>query len=166
VLLIVSGKQSLAQTLQTITVCETLGPGTITCPLGKEINIVTILYGRTRALPDRTCNPYNKNIANYNCIGGTQADNYVNKQCAAKSKCILTNSYLLLGDPCPGEPKFLKVDYRCIVPTIAPPNSPQTTTKTTPVVTSPKQQTTSLKTTTPSNAVTYKTTTLSPRQSK
>ena len=161
--LLASVKRSFAQTLQTITVCEN-APGSITCPIGKEINLVTIIYGRTSVLPDKTCNPYGKQITNYNCIGGSQADNYVKKQCAAKSKCTLSNSYLILGDPCPGTPKFLKVDYQCIVPTLAPPKtSPATTTL---AVTSSTKQTTTVKTTTQSNAVTYKTTTLSPRQCK
>lgn len=153
---------------QTITVCETQGPGTITCPLGKEINILNIIYGRTRALPVGTCNPYQSPITNFSCVGGTQADNYVNGQCSGKSKCTLTNSYLLLGDPCAGVPKFLKVDYQCITPTLPPTTTTSITTPqpSTSTVQTTTVQTATVQTTAPTNVKTYKTTTLAPSQCK
>lgn len=160
-------KDSKAQQTQTITVCETQGPGTITCPLGKEINILNIIYGRTRALPVGTCNPYHSPITNFSCVGGTQADNYVNGQCSGKSKCTLTNSYLLLGDPCSGVPKFLKVDYQCVTPTLPPPTTPITTPQpSTTTVQTTTVQTSTVQTKAPTNVKTYKTTTLAPSQCK
>lgn len=153
---------------KSITVCETTGPGTITCPLGKSIDLVTIVYGRTHILPTSTCNPYKTPITNFNCVGGSQSSNQINKLCQGKSTCTVTNSYMQLGDPCAGVPKFLKIDYQCIVPTLPPTTTTGTTTPTvkTTATTTRSVKTTIASTTTKAGVVTYKTTTLAPSQRK
>ncbi|KAH3868485.1 hypothetical protein DPMN_031635 [Dreissena polymorpha] len=159
------------QQTQSKTACETSGPEDLTCTIGTELYIVAVLYGRTNALPVSTCNPYNKQGMNLNCQQQTtQALDHVKQLCNGKSKCTVTNDYNVLGDPCPGDPKFLKVDYQCIIPTTPPPTTPTavvnstvggsvvTTAASGPIVTS----TTPVTTTTAATASTFKTTTLAP----
>ena len=107
------------QPTQTLTACEYgTGQGQISCPLGQEVYIVDVVYGRTHALPDSACNVYKVAISNYNCAGAPLAKTYVQNTCSAQSKCTIASSaYGTFGDPCPGVPKFLKIDYQCIVPT-------------------------------------------------
>lgn len=111
-----------AQQNQTLTACEYgSGPGTISCSLGKEINILGVLYGRTHDLPNSACNVYNVQINNFNCIGGNQPNTFVQNTCARQNKCTIDpNDIKQFPDPCSGVPKFLKVDYQCISPTPAP----------------------------------------------
>ena len=97
--------------------CELTGPGTLLCPPGKTIKITLAVYGRTHALPSSACNPYGTTITNFNCQGGPKPLTYVKNQCDGKATCSVSNDYRILGDPCGGVPKFLKVDYICISPT-------------------------------------------------
>lgn len=158
--------ESLA--LQNITICELTGPGRLSCSIGKEIQITSVLYGRTNALSVDTCNTYKIPITNFSCVGGNQSTNFVINQCSGKSSCTLTNSYTILGDPCPNVPKFLKVDYDCITPTMAPTPNAATIASVTPTM--PIATTTSMRATTTailtSSMSTFKTTTLSPAQNQ
>lgn len=171
--MVISGSgMTSAQQNQTLTTCKygTVSRS-ISCPLGNEIYILGVLYGRTHDVPATVCNAYKVTITNFTCMGGPTASTYVQNQCAAQNKCTISQAaYNGFPDPCPGVPKFLKIDYQCIVPTLAPVTSTVTSSSnvtTTVAMTTTGRTTTPVATTgTQSNPKTYKTTTLAPNVCK
>ena len=150
----------------TITVCETKGPGTLTCPAGQLIDITAVVYGRTNALPSSTCNPYNTAITSYTCDGSVRAKTYVDQQCQGKGTCTATNTYLILGDPCSGVPKFLKIDYSCNLPNATTPSSTAVVSQQTTPTSTIRQTKRLIVSTTAPASLNYTTTTLAPSNSK
>ena len=130
---------------QQVTVCE-LVPQIIRCPAGKDILITNVLYGRVPPLNLTLCNPYNSPISpTLNCVGDPTARKYVESVCNQQASCQVRNDWRQLGkDPCFKIPKYLKVDYTCIVPT----TTSRTTTPTTPTTTRTTTTSTTTRTTT------------------
>ncbi|XP_078701713.1 uncharacterized protein LOC144927849 [Branchiostoma floridae x Branchiostoma belcheri] len=81
---------------------------TIGCPTGRQINIVSALYGRTSrgvcpSGPIRTtsCRSPNSQV-------------WVRGKCQGRSSCSVRASNSVFGDPCVGTFKYLEVSYTCI----------------------------------------------------
>lgn len=127
-------------------ICEQKGEY-ITCPFGKVLDIKNVDYGRSRV---GICNPYNVPNLPTNCHSTKVSTNTVIKICQYRGSCFLEADNTILGeDPCPNFPKYLTVDYDCMVPTTTTVTMPKTTATTTPSTTSTttRQTTTSASTT-------------------
>ena len=147
-----------------------LQTSTFTCPPGQELSITKVFYGRIPPLNLTLCNQYNSPIPpGTNCIGDPTAASYVRNLCDRKQTCAVKNDWQQLGkDPCPGIPKYLKVDYQCVsktttrqttTPTTTTTQTTPSTTTITPTTTSTTPSTTPTTSTPTTRGTTIKTTT-------
>ncbi|XP_078671138.1 uncharacterized protein LOC144911186 [Branchiostoma floridae x Branchiostoma belcheri] len=81
---------------------------TISCPAGRQINIVYALYGRT----SRGFCPSSQ-IRTTNCRSPNSLV-WVRGSCQGRSSCSVRASNSVFGDPCVGTFKYLEVSYTCI----------------------------------------------------
>ncbi|XP_066284939.1 uncharacterized protein [Branchiostoma lanceolatum] len=80
---------------------------TIRCPAGRQINIVSALYGRTSR---GYCS--NGPIRTTSCRSSNSLAR-VRTSCQGKSSCSVRASNSVFGDPCVGTFKYLEVRYAC-----------------------------------------------------
>ncbi|XP_019622030.1 PREDICTED: uncharacterized protein LOC109468216 [Branchiostoma belcheri] len=81
---------------------------TISCPAGRQINIVSALYGRT----SRGFCPSSQ-IRTTSCRS-PNSQVWVRGSCQGRSSCSVRASNSVFGDPCYGTFKYLEVSYTCI----------------------------------------------------
>ncbi|KAI8513759.1 carbohydrate binding [Branchiostoma belcheri] len=81
---------------------------TISCPAGRQINIVSALYGRT----SRGFCPSSQ-IRTTSCRSPNSLV-WVRGSCQGRSSCSVRASNSVFGDPCYGTFKYLEVSYTCI----------------------------------------------------
>ncbi|KAK3107420.1 hypothetical protein FSP39_014196 [Pinctada imbricata] len=98
----------------------------ISCPGGQVIQVRSVNFGRTSSI---ICN----NDPNINCYSSGKVTGYVAQTCNNKAACQLSAEASVLGDnPCPTIPKYLDIQYDCVIVT--------TTTTTTMATTTAKKQ--------------------------
>ncbi|KAL4228810.1 Milk fat globule-EGF factor 8 protein [Mactra antiquata] len=139
-------------------ICEQKGEY-LQCPQGKVLVINTVLYGR---LKTGVCNPYQVPNLPTNCKSTSITTNTILKLCEYRGSCFLQADNNILGeDPCPNFPKYLDINYDCVIPTTTTnPNATKTTKPTTtPTTTSTSTTTTSTTTTSTTTRTTPTTTT-------
>ncbi|CAH1244449.1 PKD1 [Branchiostoma lanceolatum] len=88
-------------------VCER-GSLSIHCPAGRQINIVSALYGRTTWAH---CSRGSNGITD---CRSTNSLALVRSRCHGRSSCSLAASNSVFGDPCAGTAKYLEVEFTCI----------------------------------------------------
>ncbi|XP_078677910.1 uncharacterized protein LOC144914196 isoform X3 [Branchiostoma floridae x Branchiostoma belcheri] len=80
---------------------------TISCPAGRQIRVVSALYGRT----SRDFCPHSQ-IRTTSCQS-TNSLTLVRTSCQGRSSCSVRASNSVFGDPCRGTFKYLEVRYTC-----------------------------------------------------
>eukprot|EP00794_Sanderia_malayensis_P011287 gene11287-12468_t len=94
--------------LHSAKVCE-FKTRTISCPFGRQIQIVNAMYGR---LNRKDC-PYHKHTTTTNCKASSSLQK-TKSACDGKHSCVLKASNGVYGDPCIYVHKYLDVKYKCI----------------------------------------------------
>uniref|UniRef100_A0A8C6SDK1 SUEL-type lectin domain-containing protein n=1 Tax=Neogobius melanostomus TaxID=47308 RepID=A0A8C6SDK1_9GOBI len=83
----------------------------LSCDSGKVIRIHRADYGRSDRTTCSQGRP-SEQLQNMNCAASTTND-HVAKMCNGKSRCSVTASNSVFGDPCGGTYKYLQVSYTC-----------------------------------------------------
>ncbi|XP_019646140.1 PREDICTED: macrophage mannose receptor 1-like [Branchiostoma belcheri] len=81
---------------------------TTSCPAGRQINIVSALYGRTSRAVCPSSQIYTTNCRSPNSLV------WVRGKCQGRSSCSVRASNSVFGDPCRGTVKYLEVRFTCI----------------------------------------------------
>jgi len=89
------------------TICEG-SSATVSCPVGKVINVSYGFYGR---LSNGPCFAWN--IWTNSCSAKT-AQPTMRKLCNGKNQCTISAKNSVFGDPCPNTHKYAEIKYNCV----------------------------------------------------
>ena len=82
-------------------------PMTLNCKEEEVMKVTEVMYGR-----DTTWFCEHETGNSTSCVSET-AIATISNLCNGKNKCLLGLTHGLLGDPCPGVLKYLRVTYQC-----------------------------------------------------